>query len=94
MPLIFERYRGHDFSRMVCIFSMQQIDKDDLIRCYASFDVMDDLERARGTRSEQREAQFGRLADKLREMASRKFYSFAEGSRPNEILLTTADLTG
>lgn len=91
MPLTYERYRGHDFSRRICTFSMLNGDDPNPVRCMASWELMDDLSRSTGTKAGDRDAQFEQLQGVLADMASRKFFSFTDGHRPTEILITRED---
>lgn len=92
MSLIFERYRGHLMDRACCQFSMLEVDKDDPVRVLASWALMDDLDRSRGTQPHEREAQFERVKKRLTELASLKFKSLGQSARQQEILLTSKDL--
>lgn len=89
MPLSRGRYRGHDFNRMVCLFTM--LNGEETVNCAVSWTLMDDLERARGTRAHERDTQFERLRDVIETIASRKFFSIPDGEKPDEILITSRD---
>ena len=89
MPLQFKRYRGHDFDRRVCKFSMMNGEKE--VRFVASWELMDDLERTSDTRADQRDEQFERLQGPLIAIAERKFFSMLDAERPADIALLTED---
>jgi hypothetical protein len=52
------------------------------VRCAISTAAMDDLERKRDVKTDQREEQFVRLRDVIEERASRKFLERPETERP------------
>jgi hypothetical protein len=63
MTLTSGRYIGHEYDRMIVLFSMQDGGKE--IPCAISTTAMDYLERGPQVRPEQREAQFVRLRDRI-----------------------------
>lgn len=81
MPLQRGEVRGYDFDRSVVEFTM--VDQDNVILCAISTAAMDDLERRRDVKSDQRLEQFMRLRDVVEERASRKFFEEqAQANRP------------
>jgi hypothetical protein len=89
MPLNSHEYRGHDFDRRVCKFTMKN--GQATVPCVISWEAMDDIERAQGVRPHEREAQFSRLRRQIENLASRKFFSYLDNNRPAEIVLTNKD---
>lgn len=60
--------------------------------CAVSFEAMDDAERARSVKAEDREAQFARLQGRIVEAAARNYFS-GHVEANGEVLVKTADLT-
>jgi hypothetical protein len=83
MPLLRGEVQGYDFDRMVVEFTMR--DDDTIVVCAISTAAMDDIERTRGVKAEERVDQFLRLRDRIEERASRKFYD--EHARPGRVLV-------
>jgi hypothetical protein len=83
MPLLRGEVQGYDFDRMVIEFTMR--DQDTIVVCAISTAAMDDIEHARGVKTDQRVDQFLRLRDVIEERASRKFYD--EHVRPGRVLV-------
>ena len=81
MPLQRGEVRDYDFDRMVVNFTM--LNQDKVVLCAISTAAMDDLERRRDVKSDQRLEQFMRLRDVVEERASRKFFEEqAQADRP------------
>ena len=81
MPLRRGEVRDYDFDRMVVNFTM--LNQDKVVLCAISTAAMDDLERRRDVKSDQRLEQFMRLRDVVEERASRKFFEEqAQADRP------------
>src|SRR6266702_2559332 len=73
--------RGYDFDRSVVEFTM--VDQGNVILCAISTTAMDDLERRRDVKPDQRVDQFMRLREVIEERASRKFFEEqAQAGRP------------
>ncbi len=71
MTLTSGRYIGHEYDRMIVLFSMRDGAKE--VSCAISTSAMDDLEGGKQIRSEQREAQFIRLRDRIEACAASKY---------------------
>ena len=81
MPLQRGAVQGYDFNRMVVEFTM--LNQGKVILCAISTAAMDDLERRRDVKPDQRVDQFMRLRDVIEERASRKFFEeLAQADRP------------
>ena len=81
MPLQRGAVQGYDFNRMVVEFTM--LNQGKVILCAISTAAMDDLERRRDVKPDQRVDQFMRLRDVIEERASRKFFEEpAQADRP------------
>jgi hypothetical protein len=88
MPLQRGEVRGYDFDRSVVEFTM--VDQDNVILCAISTAAMDDLERRRDVKPNQRVDQFMRLREVIEERASRKFFEEqVQANRP--VLLRSND---
>ena len=72
MPLERGEVQGYDFNRMIVEFTM--LNQGKVIPCAISTAAMDDLERRRDVRPDQRVDQFMRLREVVEERASRKFF--------------------
>jgi Protein of unknown function (DUF1488) len=73
--------QGYDFNRMVFEFTM--LNQGKVILCAISTAAMDDLDRSRNVKPDQRADQFVRLRDVIEERASRKFFDEqAQADRP------------
>jgi uncharacterized protein DUF1488 len=73
--------QDYDFDRMIVNFTM--FNQDKVVHCAISTAAMDDLERRRDVKSDQRLEQFMRLRDVVEERASRKFFEEqAQANRP------------
>jgi hypothetical protein len=72
MPLQPGEVRGYDFNRMVVEFTM--LNQGKVIPCAISTAAMDDLDRRRDVKPEQRVDQFMRLREVIEAQASRKFF--------------------
>ena len=80
---------GHDFGRMVVLFSM--LDGQREIPCAVSTSAMDDLEGLARSKPNEREAQFMRLRDQIEELAVIKFLAKKFEGNPPAIILRSAD---
>lgn len=81
MPLQRGEVQGYDFDRMVFEFTM--LNQGKVILCAISTAAMDDLERRRDIKPNQRVDQFMRLREVIEERASRKFFEEqAQANRP------------
>jgi hypothetical protein len=80
---------GYEFDRMVVLFSM--VDGPREIPCAVSTSAMDDLEKPVRTKTDQREAQFMRLRDRIEERAARKFLAMEFEGTPPGIILRSLD---
>lgn len=89
MPLTSGEYQSYDTDRSVVVFTM--IDGFTEIRCAVSASAMDDLEGARRTRADEREAQFVRLRERIEARAMRKFDDGELEGRPLGIVLRSID---
>ncbi len=90
MPLQRGEVRGYDFDRSVVEFTM--VDQGNVILCAISTAAMDDLERRRDVKPDQRVDQFMRLREVIEERASRKFFEEqAQANRP--VLLRSNDFS-
>jgi len=79
---------GYDFDRSIVEFTM--VDQSNVILCAISTAAMDDLERRRDVKPDQRVDQFMRLREVIEERASRKFFEeHAQANRP--VLLRSND---
>jgi uncharacterized protein DUF1488 len=88
MPLERGEVQGYDFNRMVVEFTM--VTQGRVISCAVSTAAMDDLERGRGVKPEQRVDQFMRLREVIEKRALQKFCDEqVEGDRP--IILRSND---
>ena len=85
-----DQYLGHMLDRRVCLFSMR--DGARTVRFAATFEFMDDMDEASGIKPAERSAQFDRLRNRIEEIAERKFSLLTPEARPEELLLTSADL--
>jgi hypothetical protein len=83
--------QGYDFDRMVFEFTM--LNQGKVILCAISTAAMDDLERRRDVKPNQRVDQFMRLREVIEERASRKFFEEqAQADRP--VVLRSNDFLG
>jgi hypothetical protein len=82
-------YGGYEFDRMVVLFSM--VDGQREIPCAVSTSALDDLEKSARTKSDQREAQFMRLRDRIEERAACKFLAREFEGTPPGIILRSID---
>ena len=83
--------QGYDFDRMVFEFTM--LNQGKVILCAISTAAMDDLERRRDVKPNQRVDQFLRLREVIEERASRKFFEEqAQADRP--VVLRSNDFLG
>ena len=89
MALTRGHFLGYEFDRMVILFSM--LDGKREIPCAISTSAMDDLEGVARSRSNQREAQFMRLRDRIEECAARKFLAREFEGTPPGIVLRSID---
>ena len=81
MPLQRGEVQGYNFDRMIIEFTM--VNQGKVVPCSISTAAMDDLERKRNVRSDQRLDQFMRLREIIEERASRKFFEEqAQADRP------------
>jgi hypothetical protein len=91
MPLQRGEVQGYDFDRMVFEFTM--LNQGKVILCAISTAAMDDLERRRDVKPNQRADQFMRLREVIEERASRKFFEEqAQADRP--VVLRSNDFLG
>ena len=89
MALTRGSFGGYEFDRMVILFSM--VDGQREIPCAVSTSAMDDLEKPVRTKTDQREAQFMRLRDRIEERAARKFLALEFEGTPPGIILRSID---
>ena len=89
MALTRGSFGGYEFDRMVVLFSM--VDGQREISCAVSTSAMDDLEKPARTKSDQREAQFMRLRDRIEERAACKFLAMEFEGNPPGIILRSMD---
>ena len=89
MALTRGSFSGYEFDRMVVLFSM--VDGQKEIPCAVSTSAMDDLDKPLRTKSDQREAQFMRLRDRIEERAARKFIAQEFEGTPPGIILRSMD---
>ena len=89
MALTRGSFVGYEFDRMVILFSM--VDGQREIPCAVSTSAMDDLEKPVRTKTDQREAQFMRLRDRIEERAARKFLAMEFEGNPPGIILRSLD---
>ena len=91
MPLQRGEVQGYDFDRMVFEFTI--LNQGKVILCAISTAAMDDLERRRDVKPNQRVDQFMRLREVIEERASRKFFEEqAQANRP--VVLRSNDFLG
>ncbi|MGZ5872194.1 MAG: DUF1488 domain-containing protein [Bradyrhizobium sp.] len=89
MALTRGSYGGYEFDRMVVLFSM--VDGQREIPCAVSTSALDELEKSARTKSDQREAQFMRLRDRIEERAACKFLAREFEGTPPGIILRSID---
>jgi hypothetical protein len=89
MALTRGSFVGYEFDRMVVLFSM--VDDQREVPCAVSTTAMDDLEKPERTKTDQREAQFMRLRDRIEERAARKFLAMEFEGTPPGIILRSID---
>jgi Protein of unknown function (DUF1488) len=89
MALTRGSFRGYEFDRMVVLFSM--VDGQREIPCAVSTSAMDELEKPERTKSDQREAQFMRLRDRIEKRADQKFLAREFEGTPPGIILRSLD---
>jgi uncharacterized protein DUF1488 len=89
MTLTSGRYVGHEYDRMIVLFSMQ--DGGNEVPCAISTSAMDYLEGGQQIRSEQREAQFIRLRDRIEASAASKYRATELEGNPRGIVLRGID---
>ncbi len=81
MPLQRGEVQAYNFNRMIVEFTM--LNQGKVIPCAISTAAMDDLERRRDVKPDQRVDQFMRLREVIEERASRKFFEEqAQADRP------------
>lgn len=89
MALTRGSFRGYEYERMVILFSM--IDDQKEIPCAISTSALDDLESPLRSKSDEREAQFMRLRDRIEERAAHKFLAMEFEGTPPGIILRSID---
>jgi hypothetical protein len=89
MALTRGSFGGYEFDRMVVLFSM--VDGQRQIQCAVSTSALDDLEKPVRTKSDEREAQFMRLRDRIEERAASKFLAMEFEGTPPGIILRSID---
>ncbi len=89
MALTRGSFGGYEFDRMVVLFSM--VDGQREIQCAVSTSALDELEKPTRTKSDQREAQFMRLRDRIEERAASKFAARELEGTPPGIVLRSID---
>ncbi|MGB9114152.1 DUF1488 domain-containing protein [Bradyrhizobium sp.] len=89
MALTRGSFGGYEFDRMVVLFSM--VDGQRQIQCAVSTSALDDLEKPVRTKSDEREAQFMRLRDRIEERAASKFLAREFEGTPPGIILRSID---
>ncbi|MBR0706285.1 MULTISPECIES: DUF1488 family protein [Bradyrhizobium] len=91
MTLTSGHYIGHEYDRMIVLFSMRDGGKE--IPCAISTSAMDYLERGPQVRPEHREAQFLRLRDRIEARAAGKYRAAELEGNPRGIVLRGIDFT-
>jgi hypothetical protein len=89
MALTRGSFLNFEYDRMVVLFSMMNDQTE--IRCAISTSAMDDMEKTKGTKPDQREQQFMRLRDDIEACAARKFENVEFEGRPPGIILRSID---
>ena len=89
MALTRGSFGGYEFDRMVVLFSM--VDGERQVPCAVSTSAMDELDKSARTKSDQREAQFNRLRDRIEERAACKFLAREFEGTPPGIILRSLD---
>lgn len=89
MPLASGEFQSYDTDRGVVVFTM--IDGFTEVQCAVSASAMDDMEGARRTRADEREAQFVRLRERIEARANRKFDDGELEGRPLGVILRSID---
>jgi hypothetical protein len=89
MALTHGVFQSFEYNRMVVLFSMMNDTTE--VTCAISTSAMDELEKARRTKPEQREEQFVRLRDRIEACAARKFANSEFEGRPPGIVLRSID---
>lgn len=92
MPLAPGEFRSYDTDRGVVLFTM--IDGAAEVPCAVSAAAMDNLEGARRTRANEREAQFVRLRARIEAHAMSKFDAGELEGHPFGIILRSIDFRG
>lgn len=78
-------FTAYDIDRSVVMFTMMNDGVP--VSCAISTSAMDDIDKSKGTKSDQREAQFLRLREPIEIRAAKKFLdSELEGNPPGIIL--------
>jgi hypothetical protein len=78
----------YDFDRMIVEFTM--LNEGKVVHCAISTGAMDDLEKRRDVKSDQRIDQFMRLRDVIEERASRRFFEHS-GQSDRRVVLRSND---
>jgi hypothetical protein len=89
MALTRGSFGGYEFDRMVVLFSMVEGQRE--IPCAVSTSAMDDLEKLKRIKPDQREAQFLRLRDQIEKRAAQKFIAREFEGTPPGIILRSLD---
>ena len=92
MTLTRGEFRSYEYDRMVVLFTMMNARAE--VACAISSAAKDDLDGSTKVKSEQREAQFIRLRDRIEAGAVRKFEAFEFEGRPPGIVLRSIDFRG
>lgn len=91
MPLTFLRAHGHDYQTGTFLFIMA--DGATEVQCGVSDSAMDDAEKARNVRENQRGDQFARLQDRITDCAAKKYLAGNLEAGASRILVRSIDLT-
>jgi len=89
MALTHGIFQSFEYNRMVVLFSMMNDATE--VTCAISTSAMDELEKAKRTKPEQREEQFVRLRDRIEACAARKFANAEFEGKPPGIVLRSID---
>lgn len=90
MSLIFLRAQGHDYQTGTFLFFMA--DGATEVQCGVSDSAMDDAEKARNVRENQRGDEFARLQERITTCAAQKYSEGHLEAGPSRILVRSIDL--
>ncbi len=92
MSLTAGAFTAYDIDRSVVTFTM--MDDSKTIPCAISTSAMDEIEKSKGTKADQREAQFLRLRVPIETRAAKKFLDSEFEGNPPGIILRGIDFRG